>query len=74
MWLFSLRFGKKVSVHFALLPNIIYFAEWVSTRVGDQDGMLTSIVTCVLVAPEQIREDHRYELVLLVTILVFRLL
>ena len=40
--------------------------EWVSSRVGEQDGMLENIVDCILTTPSMLKEEHRYELILLV--------
>jgi len=42
------------------------FPEWVSSRVGEQDNMLENIVECVLLTPSMLKDDHKYELILLV--------
>ena len=43
-----------------------FVSEWVSSRVGEQEGMLENIVDCVLITPSLLKEEHRYELILLV--------
>nr|XP_018670035.1 wings apart-like protein homolog isoform X2 [Ciona intestinalis] len=48
-----------------LVVNMSNDNEWVSTRVGDQEGMLESIVSAVLSMPRMVNETRRYELVLL---------
>ncbi|XP_078493278.1 wings apart-like protein homolog isoform X2 [Ciona intestinalis] len=48
-----------------LVVNMSNDNEWVSTRVGDQEGMLESIVSAVLSMPRTVNETRRYELVLL---------
>ncbi|XP_076825241.1 wings apart-like protein homolog isoform X1 [Clavelina lepadiformis] len=48
-----------------LLVNISNDNEWISSRVGDQDGLLRSIVACVLSTPRKLQPCHQYEIILL---------
>ncbi|XP_039272921.2 wings apart-like protein homolog [Styela clava] len=61
----SLLIKNVIAQIIKLLVNISNDNEWSSTRIGDQEGMLDNILSCILHIPEHVDEEHRYEIMLL---------
>ncbi|XP_077973803.1 wings apart-like protein homolog isoform X2 [Styela clava] len=61
----SLLIKNVIAQIIKLLVNISNDNEWSSTRIGDQEGMLDNILSCILYIPEHVDEEHRYEIRLL---------
>nr|XP_039272950.1 wings apart-like protein homolog isoform X2 [Styela clava] len=61
----SLLIKNVIAQIIKLLVNISNDNEWSSTRIGDQEGMLDNILSCILHIPEHVDEEHRYEIRLL---------
>lgn len=68
MKIVSVLWSKKEFVNYLINPNIIIcFSALGSAKVGEQEGLISSALSCILDIPSHLQIEHRFDLLVLVS-------